>query len=381
MVASWSDTAAMCQHPHPLFLLLLCPTVTLWPSEKGWPAWWHMCRPRPYQSCSGGGRWTTTTVRSKVGANRLVPLRQFLNKHQLSFLSEQEDRAELVRLWEKLTFGSWEPSGTWSHHVRCCPTSNTLAVYTANQPGLCQRHDCTSCLTQMIDRQVSLESWQGCINDVTSSRMWRHSCRVPVKPESLWWVLAPWWPTWPPIVQRSSLLPWDECSRRSDLSGLLMAATVHSCDSLMMLLTWSFDLCSGHLEIQRSSSTNTVSEYQTHEMDPSERPAGYTHPCTSIFAGSFIALMHSPNPSIATNHDLNPYRTLTLKSCLSCQTTKRSSPKCLFILILGWGPVWVTQWKISLSFGFTKQNALVFFICKLSNRLVISDSRCICRTC
>uniref|UniRef100_H2TJ78 UDP glucuronosyltransferase 2 family, polypeptide A4 n=1 Tax=Takifugu rubripes TaxID=31033 RepID=H2TJ78_TAKRU len=67
----------------------------------------------------------------------------------------------------------------------------------------------------------------------------------------------------------------------------------------------SFDLCSGHLEIQRSSSTNTVSEYQTHEMDPSERPAGYTHPCTSIFAGSFIPLMCSPSP----NHDLNPNRT------------------------------------------------------------------------
>lgn len=64
----WSVTAAICQHHRPLSLLLLSPTVTVWPSPKGWSACWRTCAPQSWQSWSGGGRWTTSTARSKVGA-------------------------------------------------------------------------------------------------------------------------------------------------------------------------------------------------------------------------------------------------------------------------------------------------------------------------
>lgn len=98
-------------------------------------------------------RWSLDNYYSQIkgwSSSRIVNLKQiFLENIRPSFLSEQEVRLEFVRLWGKPTSGSWERSGTWNPHVRWCPTSNTWAVYTANQPVLCQRHKSTPFARQL----------------------------------------------------------------------------------------------------------------------------------------------------------------------------------------------------------------------------------------
>lgn len=135
-------------------------------------------------------RWTMGNFYSEIkgwSSSREANHKQISLTHQPCFLSEQEVRAHFVRPWRKRTSGWWETSGTWRRLVRPCPTSNTWAVSTANQPVLSQRHESTSCLSQWLTADGG-----GCANDVICSRTWRPSCRVQVKLESSWWALALW---------------------------------------------------------------------------------------------------------------------------------------------------------------------------------------------